>query len=104
MAYFELNIDYIIETYCENKAEPKLQCNGQCHLAKQLITTPVTDSSDKTSIVNTLYETFLPVYYQDYKTGFSTLADINLAQNIWHYSNTYSNTFNSNLVPPPKVV
>jgi hypothetical protein len=36
VAYFELNIDYIIETYCVNKEKPQLQCNGKCHLAKQL--------------------------------------------------------------------
>ena len=35
-SYYQLNIDYIIETYCVNKDKPVLQCNGKCHLSKQL--------------------------------------------------------------------
>ncbi len=31
-----LNQDYIAEFLCINKDKPKLQCNGKCHLAKQL--------------------------------------------------------------------
>lgn len=33
---YELNKDYIATTFCENKEKPKLQCDGQCHLKKQL--------------------------------------------------------------------
>lgn len=33
---YEINKDFITEEYCENKERPELQCNGQCHLAKQL--------------------------------------------------------------------
>lgn len=31
-----LNQDYIIEFLCINNDNPKLQCNGKCHLAKEL--------------------------------------------------------------------
>ncbi len=44
--YYQLNIDYIIETYCVNKEKPELQCNGKCHLAKQLSVTKTTDYSN----------------------------------------------------------
>ncbi len=33
---FQLNQEYIAKYLCENKAKPKLQCNGQCQLKKQL--------------------------------------------------------------------
>ena len=33
---WKLNQSEIIEKYCENKAQPMLNCNGQCYLAKQL--------------------------------------------------------------------
>ncbi|MFD2743182.1 MULTISPECIES: hypothetical protein [Sphingobacterium] len=33
---FELNKDFIVTTQCINKAKPKLRCDGQCFLAKQL--------------------------------------------------------------------
>lgn len=33
---FELNKGFIIAKLCENKAKPKMRCNGKCHLKKQL--------------------------------------------------------------------
>ncbi|WP_255566948.1 hypothetical protein [Flavobacterium litorale] len=30
------NYDYIAQELCENKAKPELQCNGKCHLMKEL--------------------------------------------------------------------
>lgn len=33
---WKINQDYITEKYCENKDKPMLNCNGSCHLAKQL--------------------------------------------------------------------
>lgn len=31
-----INYDYIANVLCENKAKPQLQCNGKCHLMKEL--------------------------------------------------------------------
>lgn len=31
-----INYDYISNVLCENKAKPQLQCNGKCHLMKEL--------------------------------------------------------------------
>lgn len=33
---YELNLDYIIRTYCVNKSNPAKHCDGKCHLTKQL--------------------------------------------------------------------
>lgn len=33
---YALNKEYIAKTLCENKAKPKMHCNGKCHLKKQL--------------------------------------------------------------------
>lgn len=33
---YAVNLDLIIEQFCVNKDKPIMQCNGQCHLAKQL--------------------------------------------------------------------
>ena len=45
-----VNYDYISKVLCVNKAKPKMQCNGKCHLMKEMAKaaeneTPV--SSDK---------------------------------------------------------
>lgn len=31
-----MNRDYIASVLCENKDKPELECNGQCHLKKQI--------------------------------------------------------------------
>ena len=33
---YAINKDYIAKNLCENRAKPKLHCNGKCHLMKQL--------------------------------------------------------------------
>lgn len=33
---YYVDYDYIIAELCENKDKPVLQCNGKCHLAKEL--------------------------------------------------------------------
>ena len=36
---YQLNQAEITRKFCENKAKPKLQCNGKCHSATQLVET-----------------------------------------------------------------
>ncbi len=33
---YEVNTSYIIENFCVNTDSPELNCNGKCHLAKQI--------------------------------------------------------------------
>jgi hypothetical protein len=33
---YVVNYDYISKVLCENKAKPKMHCNGKCHLMKEL--------------------------------------------------------------------
>lgn len=35
-ADFWINREYIAANLCENKDEPEMQCNGKCHLKKEL--------------------------------------------------------------------
>ena len=46
---YVLNYEYIITELCENKATPELNCNGKCHLEKELAKAADTNSenSDK---------------------------------------------------------
>ncbi len=36
---YVVNYEYISKVLCINKAKPKLQCNGKCHLMKELAKT-----------------------------------------------------------------
>lgn len=64
VAYFELNIDYIIKTYCVNKEIAQLECHGKCHLAKQL--SPASDTQTGGDAIINIAESFFPVYYSTY--------------------------------------
>ncbi|WP_179348689.1 hypothetical protein [Winogradskyella pacifica] len=48
--HFKLNQKAIIEQFCINKSKPELQCNGTCHLTKELQETEDTPSE---KIINT---------------------------------------------------
>lgn len=37
MISYYANLDYIAANLCENIDKPELQCNGKCHLAKELL-------------------------------------------------------------------
>lgn len=50
---YAINYDYITKTLCINKAKPKMQCNGKCHLMKELAKASESEkpiSSDKKQI------------------------------------------------------
>lgn len=45
LAEYTLNKAYIAKTLCENKGKPELQCEGKCHLAKEI--TKANDAGEK---------------------------------------------------------
>lgn len=103
VAYFKLNIDNIIETYCVNKAEPKLQCNGKCHLADQLVLSSGSKSPQETSFLGAIYEAFIPVYFQDYNTEISVNHYKTVILNHWNYYIYYNSVYLQNQDPPPQL-
>ncbi|MDG4716258.1 hypothetical protein [Winogradskyella marincola] len=98
--YYQLNIDYIIETYCVNKEKPELQCNGKCHLAKQLSATKTTDKNGK-AILN-LSDSFFPVFsqeFQEFKTSF--ILSIAIKDKIVSPAQNYKFSFEQVHFKPP---
>lgn len=102
MAYYELNIDYIIETYCVNKEKPELQCNGKCHLANQL-SNDSSDTSDKSSYLSSLFEMFVPVYFYKHNFDFNAFFKYKTIQNNWNYSKLFTSIFKDDFYRPPQV-
>lgn len=103
VAYFELNIDYIIETYCVNKEEPELKCNGKCHLTNQLALN-VNDADEKTSYSATLFEAFFPVFFQQCNYDYKLRTNLAFSINNWNYNTQFASLFKQCLDPPPKVL
>ena len=107
IAYYQLNIDYITEKFCENKEKPQLQCNGKCHLAKELsVVSSNTTSEDanKTKIVSA-YKSFTPLFYQKMKPSkLKSLAGIELSsKHLFFYKNNYTSIDKLALLKPPIV-
>lgn len=100
IGYFELNIDYIIETYCVNKEKPQLKCNGKCHLATQLDFP--SEKSDKT--IPLIAEAFIPVYFEPIALTIegTALMDLNKKHTFGYLLPKYTNP-NYTFVPPPKL-
>ena len=85
-----INYDYIANVLCENKAKPQLQCNGKCHLMKELAKESENEkplSSDKKD--NSKHEIEV-LFYQD----INSLFDIKIAVSTSNEtSNNYTNLY-----------
>jgi hypothetical protein len=44
---YKLNYKYISTVLCENKKKPQMECNGKCHLSKELKKAAQEESSSK---------------------------------------------------------
>ncbi|WP_010135382.1 hypothetical protein [Ochrovirga pacifica] len=101
VAYYETHVKEIIEKYCVNTDKPQLQCNGQCHLAKQL--NPVNEKADTSKAIVELATAFFPVYFQTI-----TPTEIPVAQDVfatfnYSYQFTYQFLLCSKVLKPPMV-
>ena len=102
LLYFELNIDYIIETYCVNKDKPQLQCNGKCQLAKQLQMVSAEDNSDANQPMSIVFEAFFPVFITTNSIDtFSVFIEDNFRESLFSYQNNYSYLTDVHLEKPP---
>lgn len=101
---YAVRYDYISKVLCINKDKPKLQCNGKCHLMKELAKASENDSPISSNKKITSHEVevlffqeinpfnVLPVYFQ--KT-----EKINS-----NYSNLYSHRISCAVFHPPTVI
>jgi hypothetical protein len=102
LLYFELNIDYIIETYCVNKDKPQLQCNGKCQLAKQLQLVSAEDNSDANQPTSIVFEAFFPVFILSTSIDtFEIFIENNFRESFFSYQNNYSYLTDFHLDKPP---
>jgi len=101
--YYELNIDYIVETYCVNTDKPELKCNGKCYLSKQLqLNSQNSTNSQQTDY--TIVEAFYPVYYQDVSTPFIRSIVVTVHKNVFPFSIGKTSSYDSSIEEPPEVL
>src|SRR5687767_3279293 len=49
---YQVNYEYISTVLCENKDKPDMQCEGKCHLNKELKKAAEEESNNKEAILN----------------------------------------------------
>lgn len=103
VAYYELNIDYIVEKYCVNKSKSKFKCNGKCHLAKKLSFSSNIDlDNSKQAIFNSIHEAFFPVFHQELTAEFNLVKQCDFKQVHWLFAPKKYTVFPSITSPPPQ--
>lgn len=100
VVYFQLNIDYIINTYCVNKEKPQLSCKGKCHLVKQLNSS----SNEDFEGLSSLLEAFFPVYFQNLEYKTSVIYLVFYSKPHWNYYLDDANRYVSDCFHPPKQI
>ena len=97
-----VNYDYIAKVLCVNKAKPELQCNGKCHLMKELAKASEEDkpsSSDKKA-TNYPQEILFLQKIETFSISIITFLDTKITI---RYSNLYSHLFLDSFFHPPTV-
>jgi hypothetical protein len=101
---YAFNYDYISRVLCVNKENPKLHCNGKCHLKKELAKFSENEkpiSQDK----KTALQEFEFIYLQDlrsfemFRVYFHYRGEINS-----NYSNLYSYLNGCSVFHPPLII
>lgn len=100
---YVVNYEYISKVLCVNKAKPELQCNGKCHLMKELAKAsenekPITDKRIVVKEVEVLF-------FQEIKTiAFSKIPTLTKPALNAKYSNLYTSLNSGKAFHPPTYI
>ncbi|MGO3182408.1 MAG: hypothetical protein ACTIJ9_06195 [Aequorivita sp.] len=98
------NYDYIVTTLCENRDKPELECNGKCHLSKELAKEAGADDKNP---LNKTSKTEIPQFIisediQEY--AFVSETDITSTEKTGYKSNLSASLYISKILHPPQLV
>jgi hypothetical protein len=97
---FKINQDYIAKNLCENRAKPKMQCNGKCQLMKKL---KQADKEEQKQIPQTLKEKYELLYCHNL-TSFSIEKRNIFAEtkkSFFDYQFHFNTSYNTDIFRPP---
>jgi hypothetical protein len=98
---YVVNYEYISTVLCVNKAKPKLQCNGKCHLMKELAKSSESEapiSSDK-KIASQQFEVLFLEEIKSFKIA--PIYFFETQQANTNYSNLYFRLNSASVFRPP---
>lgn len=98
------NYDYIVNTLCENRDKPEMECNGKCHLSKELAKEAGADDKNplnktsKTEIPQVIISENINEYM------FASEIEIISEENLGYMPNLIPSLFISKILHPPQLV
>ena len=100
---YYIDYDYIVAELCENKAKPVLQCNGKCHLAKEL--KKANDGIDTEKTVPPLNMKEYPVTPFFTQTILLQKGSFKIYNKvIYSQANSFIDTYATSIFQPPKFI
>jgi hypothetical protein len=98
------NYEYIVNVLCENKDKPEMQCNGKCHLTKELAKeagaeddNPFNNKTSKTEIPQFIISENIAEY------SFASTGEFISVENIGYKPNLNSSLYISKILHPPQL-
>jgi hypothetical protein len=98
---YVVNYEYISKVLCINKAKPKLQCNGKCHLMKELAKTSESETPISSNKKTASHELEV-LFFEEIKSF--TIKSISFDKNqflISNYSDLYYYLNTTSVFRPP---
>lgn len=100
---YYIDYDYIVAELCENKAKPILQCNGKCHLTKEL--KKANNGVDQK-------QPFPPLNMKEYPVAPILVQDIQLQNRNFNIDNkiingqlnSFIDSYSTSIFQPPKFI
>ena len=97
IANYSINKEYISKNFCENKAKPKLHCNGKCHLKKEL---QKEDKKENTPSNNVKEKQEIQYYSETNSITICFFTKEETKWNIYHINSDYNKHLFSVFHPP----
>ena len=94
---FLYNQDFIALNFCENVDKPELECNGKCHLKKELKKDTEENHSDKVTASETI------LFYQNHAFEFELDEPFSISKkkNFTYYVGDELSDYHASIFHPP---
>lgn len=101
---YVVNYEYIVNVLCENKDKPEMECNGKCHLSKELAKeagadekNPFNSKTSKTEIPQFIISENIIAY------SFASESELVSIKSVGYKPNLNSSLFTSKILHPPQL-
>lgn len=101
---YMVNYDYIVNNLCENRDKPEMNCNGKCHLSKELAkeagtddNNPLNSKTSKTEIPQVIISENISEFQFASETEIAALEEVGYKP-VFHTS-----LFISKILHPPRL-